>query len=871
MDCVIVSHTHWDREWYRTFQAFRARLVDSVDRVLDLLDSDPGWSFVLDGQTIVVEDYLAVRPDQVDRLAAACRDGRLAIGPWYVQPDSLLPGGESHVRNLLEGRRVGEEYGPVSRVAYTPDSFGHPSQFPQIFVGFGLDGFTYWRGNGDEFDTLPPVYRWVAPDGSSVVTCHLPKGYFAAATLPDDVVAAVKRLREVGEEMIAAGATRLLFLNGVDHALPDANTGVVASALQEETGWRVVRGRLEDYTAPAIASVRESDRFTGELIGGRMTNLLPGVWSSRLGLKLSNRRAETALAGWAEPWAALGRALGLADERPALRMAWRALLANQAHDSIGGCSQDRVHQQMEARFDEAEELADETTARLLSRLAGLGPDRAVPWTDEVEVGVFNSSPHPRTELVRFPLDGHPFTAFVDGAQGVHPLTLTSLLGGGITVDGMPARVLVDDSPGRVRVIPEQQPWTVEWVAEDVPAFGWRRYRIARGEAAPDDEDDEREIITDAVTVSAADDGTLTVVAAGHSWEGLGAVEDQGDRGDTYDFDPVPGPVRLASVGVSRRRHASGIAELDVVRVFDVPTALGRKRRERSAEMVPVTVRVRARVAPGVERVDLEVTVDNTARDHRLRLGFPTGAAGDGAVAATTFDIAPRSPRPAPATKWFQPQHTTFPQQGWVHNNGLTVVAPGLPGGGSDRRRGPSTSPWCAPSGGCPDWISTPVRNRPVPVWWRRGRSAWVPQSPASRWSSAANRRSRPPTPSSGSGPRRLDRTRSFHPEGACWNWRVRASSFPPSSRLRTGPVLVARVLNPTDRPVTATLRWGAAVGGAVLVRLDEEPMVRSGGSVDVVAGYRMRLTIPPHALRSVLVKCVGSDTEPADIQGLTSD
>lgn len=71
--------------------------------------------------------------------------GRLAIGPWYVQPDSLLPSGEAHVRNLLEGRRVGEQYGPVSRVAYTPDSFGHPSQFPQLFAGFGLDGFTYWR------------------------------------------------------------------------------------------------------------------------------------------------------------------------------------------------------------------------------------------------------------------------------------------------------------------------------------------------------------------------------------------------------------------------------------------------------------------------------------------------------------------------------------------------------------------------------------------------------------------------------------------------------------------------------------------------------------------------------------------------------
>ena len=106
VDALLVSHTHWDREWYRTFEAFRARLVDTVDCVLDLLAVDPGWKYLLDGQAIVVEDYLAVRPGREAELRAAVAQGRLAVGPWYVQPDSLLPGGETHVRNLLEGRRV---------------------------------------------------------------------------------------------------------------------------------------------------------------------------------------------------------------------------------------------------------------------------------------------------------------------------------------------------------------------------------------------------------------------------------------------------------------------------------------------------------------------------------------------------------------------------------------------------------------------------------------------------------------------------------------------------------------------------------------------------------------------------------------------
>src|SRR5258708_950001 len=214
--CVLVSHTHWDREWYRPFESFRGRLVDAVGRVLDLLVDDPGWCFVLDGQSIVLEDYLEVRPERRAELERACRSGRVGVGPWYVQPDSLLPSGETHVRNLLEGRRVALEFGSVSRVAYTPDSFGHPAQFPQIFVGFGLDAFVYWRGNGSEIDTLGSTYAWVAPDGSTIPACLLAKGYFAASALPRDVNVAVERLTVLGTELASGDGDTVLFMNGVD-------------------------------------------------------------------------------------------------------------------------------------------------------------------------------------------------------------------------------------------------------------------------------------------------------------------------------------------------------------------------------------------------------------------------------------------------------------------------------------------------------------------------------------------------------------------------------------------------------------------------------------------------------------------------------
>ena len=228
MKAILVSHSHWDREWYRTFQDFRSRLVDLVDRVIELCALDPGYCFLLDGQTVVLEDYLEIRPSRAEALRALCTEGRVAIRPWYVQPDSLLPSGEAHVRNLLLGRWVGETMGPVSRVGYTPDSFGHPAQFPQIFAGFGIDSFVYWRGNGNEIDALPSEYDWQAPDGSRVVACHLGKGYFSAATAPGVDLALMADL--IGEraqqmaERTKSGA--VLLLNGLDHAPPEPRTGI---------------------------------------------------------------------------------------------------------------------------------------------------------------------------------------------------------------------------------------------------------------------------------------------------------------------------------------------------------------------------------------------------------------------------------------------------------------------------------------------------------------------------------------------------------------------------------------------------------------------------------------------------------------------
>ena len=109
----IVPHTHWDREWYQSFQTFRLRLVDLLDDLLPQMEDDPAYArFLLDGQMAVVDDYLAVRPEAEEPLRRLVGSGRISMGPWYTLPDEFLVSGETLVRNLQRGLTGGR---PVRR------------------------------------------------------------------------------------------------------------------------------------------------------------------------------------------------------------------------------------------------------------------------------------------------------------------------------------------------------------------------------------------------------------------------------------------------------------------------------------------------------------------------------------------------------------------------------------------------------------------------------------------------------------------------------------------------------------------------------------------------------------------------------------
>jgi mannosylglycerate hydrolase len=384
----LISHTHWDREWYRPYQDFRLRLVQLVDGLLDLLAKDPSYKyFMLDGQTIVLEDYLEIRPEREAELRRHIRSGRILIGPWHILPDEFLVSPEATIRNFLEGARACRRFGSRMPVGYTPDPFGHIGQLPQILRGFGIGWSAFCRGLADE----PCELWWDAPDGSRVLAAYLRDGYDNAAGLPtgDAVLFAREVSRRRDSLKPHSPLKDLLLMHGTDHMEPPIDTSAaIRSAAGRLQGDRLIHSTLPIYFRAVESAVRRRRLalpvVRGELRSPKRHPLLPGVTSARMWIKQRNRECETLLERWAEPfsaWASAVVAPGLLpplirSPQGALHAAWRMLMQNHPHDSICGCSIDEVYEEMRPRFAQASQIGEEITRASLDALAGAVDTRA---------------------------------------------------------------------------------------------------------------------------------------------------------------------------------------------------------------------------------------------------------------------------------------------------------------------------------------------------------------------------------------------------------------------------------------------------------------------------------------------------------------
>lgn len=738
----LVSHTHWDREWYLPQSRFRVDLLEVVGRVLDTLEKDPDFRhFVLDGQCVMLEDHLEAQPFDSPRIGRLVREGRLAIGPWYVLPDEFLVSGEATVRNLIHGRRVARRFGAVQPVGYLPDTFGHIAQMPQILHQAGIDSFVFTRGLGDIAAALGWLFRWIGPDGSEVLAVNQCDGYCNAGGLGFAEVRHARTRHRVDPqravEKIGAlfgrmaerpGSEPALLNNGCDHSPAQQELGAILSALREAfPATEFVHAGFADFLAAARDHTPDSARpcWRGELLGARDRNILSGVWSTRMYLKQQNEECQNLLQRYVEPLCAMDALRGGAPwPEGLLEATWRELLLNHSHDSICGCGTDEVHREMETRFARVRQTAHQLLARLGDRLTPTFARRAEDDRTTV-LTVVNPLPLRRDEVIErlvvlAPPGADPPNLRVVDEDGrevpsriVERRFLERFRGVDYRAENFHAdqRRLLDrylaDFGDRIEGDETDREskdcfLDIRFLARDLPGLGHRNYFLTDEPAADPEPAVEPEPVTARideaagaavlenrqVRVTLRGDGSLDLVdkASGREYRGLNALEDTADIGDEYDFCPAaedrtvrPGP-RDGSVGIEEDTGLG--AHAVAVCALELPRRIEPDRRRRSGHTHVCALHVHVKLQSGSPVVEIETDIDNQAEDHRLRAVFPTGIDAEDVVSDGQFLVHRRPLDRTGGDDWRQPAPPTWPQQDYslVHDDagGLAIFNRGLP-------------------------------------------------------------------------------------------------------------------------------------------------------------------------------------------------
>lgn len=692
---TLVAHTHWDRAWYLPFQQFRIRLVRLIDRLLDLLDADPEFRcFTLDGQMIVVEDYLEVRPERRSEVERHARSGRLLIGPWYVLADEYLVSHEALIRNLERGMEAATGFGGATLIGYIPDSFGHIAQLPQILAGFGVTNAVFWRGIGDEARDLGSEFWWAAPDGTRVLGIFLAgkDGYGQFNHLgypqrgdvwgmPFSVDLALQQIETGIQELIPfANTPNLLLMCGVDHEEANPHLPEVVQAANERLpNLRLRMGSVKDHIDAVLSAGVDFRHYRGELRASTFAFALQQVYSSRIYLKQRNSQCQTLLEAYAEPFTTFAALLGAESQGGFLDLAWRELMKNHPHDDICGCSVDPVHRQMMTRFEEVEQIGE---VLVRDALRYLTYRIATPEGDPMPLFVFNPGSRPHTGVMAATLAFPP-----DRANLAEAFSIRDENGALVPHEeiGRQSRLVMEVNRPRRTVMVD-----IVLSLPQIPACGYRTLFV--GPPAPPPATDIR---VEGATMENAflratvnQDGTLQVVdlETGTTYEGLHAIEDTEDAGDEYTYSPAPHPMKLthadARVEVAPLSLGPVRAGFRISYVLSLPRQLSPARERRSDEYVDCTITTDVWLGTGERRLDFVTRVTNTARDHRLRVLFPTPLATDTVSVEAHFDVLQRPVQLPEGRGWREPPSPTAHQRAFVDVSdgraGLAIFNRGLP-------------------------------------------------------------------------------------------------------------------------------------------------------------------------------------------------
>ena len=688
----IISHSHWDREWYQSFESHRMKLIELVDNILDKAENDPEFGgFFLDGQVIAIDDYLEIRPEKRAQVEKCIREGKVQTGPWYILQDEFLTSGEACVRNLQVGMQEAEQYGAVGNVGYFPDAFGNAGQMPQVLKQAGMDAVVFGRGvkpigpnnevTGGQYAATYSEMMWASPDGTKLPGILFANWYNNGVEIPvDEAEAKVYWDKKLADARKFAATHQLLMMNGCDHQPLQKNiTEAIRVARKLYPDVEFIHSDFKKYVEAMEKEISENfstvkGELTSQETDGRWT--LANTASSWIGLKQDNRAGETALERKAEPAAAMADVMGKAYPEDQMIYSWKKLMQNHPHDSICGCSVDEVNEEMKTRFAKSRQVADAIYDESVEYLTNKVNTAALPGDGEkIPFVVWNTSGETKSQVVEKELHlFRDYNLFVwDGYEAAEKVELPAMVLRDADGNVVPAKI-ADAGVAFGYDLPDdrfRQPYMAKKVLvtfeAEVPALGYRTYYLETAEQAQDVDvvsADENVLENDAVKVVVNADGSYNLLdkKTGRMYENLGFYEDTGDMGNEYIYIQDSGKQVVSTKGMKAEiscveRNAFRTV-VEICHKMMVPSGMDEellRQREmcidpytrvanRSSELVEMDVKTVLTLEKSAKGLRVATTICNQAKDHRVRVILPTGLDTSMHMADSAFEVVRRNNR-----------------------------------------------------------------------------------------------------------------------------------------------------------------------------------------------------------------------------------
>ena len=368
----LLCNAHLDPVWLWQRQEGMAEAISTFRVAADFCEKYDGFVFN-HNESLLYEWVEELEPELFERIKKLVKAGKWHImGGWYLQPDCLMPSGESFIRQIEVGNKYFEEkFGVKTQTAVNVDPFGHTRGLVQILKKCGYNSYIFMR----PYDFVPEHdFIWKGYDGSEIIGHCIIPGYNT------NKGKALEKLTNVIENA-HDGANLMLWGIGNHGGGPSK---VDLEAINEyaeahKNDVRIIHSWCENYFG-------KLDRDSLKTVDTSLVHCMVGCYTSMIRIKQMHRLFENELLICEKMLASSGAEY----DKSELENAEKAMLFCEFHDVLPGSMIKKAEDDALRLMDYGREIVSKLTAKAFFALCS-GQKKGK--SGEIPVLVYNPNPY----------------------------------------------------------------------------------------------------------------------------------------------------------------------------------------------------------------------------------------------------------------------------------------------------------------------------------------------------------------------------------------------------------------------------------------------------------------------------------------------